>query len=130
VRAFVRDFAGSHYARFRRPLDSRNVLVAYATATELDFVSRHETLRRLRDTVYAHTDKASGRSVSVGVEVAGEVINVVWQEQWLPFPREVVPEVIEYLEHLRDEFRFDAAKIQLQLSFGHLLGTPFEEEPS
>lgn len=30
---------GSPYARFRRALDSRNATVAFATATELDFVS-------------------------------------------------------------------------------------------
>ena len=35
---------GSAYGRFRRALDSRNATVAYATATELDFVSRPEAL--------------------------------------------------------------------------------------
>ena len=35
---------GSPYARFRRALDSRNVTVAYATATELDFVSLPDAL--------------------------------------------------------------------------------------
>lgn len=35
---------GSAYARFRRALDSRNATVAYATATELDFVSLPEAL--------------------------------------------------------------------------------------
>jgi hypothetical protein len=35
---------GSAYGRFRRALDSRNATVAYATATELDFVSLPEAL--------------------------------------------------------------------------------------
>jgi hypothetical protein len=35
---------GSAYARFRRALDSQNATVAYATATELDFVSLPEAL--------------------------------------------------------------------------------------
>ncbi|MGH3924467.1 MAG: hypothetical protein ACRDTT_16675 [Pseudonocardiaceae bacterium] len=35
---------GSPYGRFRRALDSKNVTVAYATATELDFVSLPEAL--------------------------------------------------------------------------------------
>ena len=35
---------GSPYARFRRALDSRNATVAYATATELDFVSLPDAL--------------------------------------------------------------------------------------
>jgi hypothetical protein len=35
---------GSAYARFRRALDSRNATVAYATATELDFVSLPDAL--------------------------------------------------------------------------------------
>jgi hypothetical protein len=35
---------GSPYARFRRALDSRNVTVAYATATELNFVSLPDAL--------------------------------------------------------------------------------------
>ena len=35
---------GSPYARFRRALDSRNVTAAFATATELDFVSLPDAL--------------------------------------------------------------------------------------
>jgi hypothetical protein len=35
---------GSPYARFRRALDSRNATVAFATATELDFVSLPDAL--------------------------------------------------------------------------------------
>jgi hypothetical protein len=35
---------GSAYTRFRRALDSRNATVAYATATELDFVSLPDSL--------------------------------------------------------------------------------------
>jgi hypothetical protein len=35
---------GSPYARFRRALDSRNATEAYATATELDFVSLPDAL--------------------------------------------------------------------------------------
>jgi hypothetical protein len=35
---------GSPYARFRRALDSQNVTVAFATATELDFVSLPDAL--------------------------------------------------------------------------------------
>jgi hypothetical protein len=34
----------SAYGRFRRALDSRDATVAYATATELDFVSLPEAL--------------------------------------------------------------------------------------
>jgi DNA-binding FadR family transcriptional regulator len=35
---------GSAYARFRRALDSRNATVAFASATELDFVSLPDAL--------------------------------------------------------------------------------------
>ena len=35
---------GSPYARFRRALDSQNATVAFATATELDFVSLPDAL--------------------------------------------------------------------------------------
>ena len=35
---------GSPYALFHRPLDSRNATVAFATATELDFVSLPDAL--------------------------------------------------------------------------------------
>jgi hypothetical protein len=35
---------GSPYARFHRALDSRNATVAFATATELDFVSLPDAL--------------------------------------------------------------------------------------
>ena len=44
MRTSVRDLAGSPYARFRRALDSHNATVAFATATELDFVSLPDAL--------------------------------------------------------------------------------------
>jgi hypothetical protein len=44
MRTSVRDLPSSAYGRFRRALDSRNVTVALATATELDFVSLPDAL--------------------------------------------------------------------------------------
>jgi hypothetical protein len=41
---FVVTSQGSPYSRFRRALDSRNATVAFATATELDFVSVPDAL--------------------------------------------------------------------------------------
>jgi hypothetical protein len=77
---------------------------------------RHASLKKLRDKVYAHTDKASGRTAKIEVgDTAGEIVTLHFREQWLPFPREVLPKVIEHTNHLRDLFRTNAAVIEFKL---------------
>ena len=76
---------------------------------------RHAILKELRDQVHAHTDKASGRTVSVQMSVDGDIVNLEWREGWLPFPRQVIPAMLEYFEERRDQFRIDAAHIQVEL---------------
>lgn len=76
----------------------------------------HGELKRLRDKVYAHTDAASGRSTSLKTATReGDIVAVEWREQWLPLPREDLPDLIAHFERQRDRFRSEAASIHVQL---------------
>jgi hypothetical protein len=76
----------------------------------------HTELKRLRDKVYAHTDEASGRKVSLKLATReGDVVTVEWREEWLPFPREDLAGYIAHFERLRDRYRTEAASIHVQL---------------
>ena len=75
---------GSPYARFRRALDSRNATVAFATATELDFVSLPDALelvlllvddpRRFRRAALRWHARYCGEVPDVGFEEAHAVL--------------------------------------------------------
>jgi hypothetical protein len=71
-----------------------------------------------RHKAYAHTDKASGRrikeEVSLGTGDATAVI-IEWEEEWLPFPRDAIPTVIDLCWRQAERFRTEAGQIQLQL---------------
>jgi hypothetical protein len=70
---------GSAYARFRRALDSRNVTVAYATATELDFVSLPEALELVL-LVVDDPPAVPPHGVAVARGYCGEVADVGFEE--------------------------------------------------
>ena len=77
---------------------------------------RHKSLERLRDKVYAHTDKAGGRWVELGPpEFDGEYLPIPGQEGWFPFPRELLPLVIEHMKKLHAGFWEEAVKIPMQI---------------
>ena len=78
----------------------------------------HADLQRLRNKVYAHTDNASGRQAKIEVRPphADDIIQVVWTEEWLPFPRESLPYVIALCERLAERLRSDAARTQMTLN--------------
>ena len=76
---------------------------------------RHATRKRLRDKIYAHTDKASGREASVEITIEREIVTLGRREQWPPVPRELLPSVIGYAESLRNTFLMQAAVIELNL---------------
>jgi hypothetical protein len=75
---------GSAYARFRRALDSQNATVAYATATELDFVGLSDALelvllvvedpRRFRRAALRWHARYCAEVQEVGVEEAQAVL--------------------------------------------------------
>lgn len=81
----------------------------------------HDDLYALRDSVYAHTDPKGGRdatariSSAVGFEedaTQPATVHVEWREQWVPIPREDLPQIIELCVHQRDRFRQEASAIQ------------------
>ena len=76
----------------------------------------HTDLKRLRDKVYAHTDVASDRSTSTQAATReGDMVEVQWREQWRPLLRAALPALVAHFEHLRDQYRTEAASIHVQL---------------
>jgi hypothetical protein len=56
-------------------------------------------MKTLRDKVYAHTDKDTGRRASpITIRVEGELVHLSWNEAWVPLPRERLDAVIEICE--------------------------------
>ncbi|SRR6266536_2437059 len=73
----------------------------------------HRMLLDHRDKVYAHTDKDGGRIASIklpDVDIGTEV----W-EQWVPFPRGIVPHVVALSDAQALRLFQEAADIQRQL---------------
>jgi hypothetical protein len=78
----------------------------------------HEVLMAARNKLYAHTDRAGGRSTttSVATHPSEETAGLVeWREEWLPFPRGYIPEVLDLCSRLAERFRGQAAAIQVLL---------------
>jgi hypothetical protein len=72
----------------------------------------HRYLADLRDTVYAHTDKASGRKASTTMTAeTGEVVTVEVREEWIPLPRDLMPAAIDLFRRQARRFRRDAVGI-------------------
>jgi hypothetical protein len=98
--------------------------VAYAPTIER-LTNLHDDLLKARDRVYAHTDKASGRSASIEVISATGLGNLAGlpvgfgfeaRESWLPFPREAIADAVSLFETQRERFRREAAELELRLS--------------
>jgi hypothetical protein len=86
-------------------------------------------LLRLRDKVYAHTDKDSGRDATMEITAATGLggrelygiepaFGLKATEEWLPFPREAIPDALKLFDAQRDRFRREAAEIQIAFDFG------------
>ena len=76
----------------------------------------HADLKKLRNLVYAHTDRRGGRQAEfVQLEFEGEMVSAVSKEMWRPYPRENLPIVIDLCSRLRDEMRTLAAGVQRDL---------------
>jgi hypothetical protein len=90
----------------------------YAPAAGTADAELHEYLMDRRHKAYAHTDKASGRRIKEEVLLeTGDTTAVVveWEEEWLPFPRDLIPRVTDLCWRQAERFRSEAALIQLQL---------------
>jgi hypothetical protein len=113
--SYARAFTNSSLLR----LDAEDFAPADPDARRL-----HEYLLELRDTVYAHTDKNSGRTATIDVISATGLGNLgglpvsfgteVWEE-WLPLPREWIPAMQSLFREQQNRLREEAAAIQLQL---------------
>jgi hypothetical protein len=86
----------------------------------------HDELIRLRDKVYAHTDKASGRSTtvttttSIGRRAEGDTeitIEMEYREEWPPFRREAISDAPRLFEGQRDRLLSEAADRQVRLEW-------------
>ena len=77
----------------------------------------HKVLCKLRDKVYAHTDKDGGRSAAVlvrtdPVELPGRV-EFLRQEDWVPMPRDSLPVALELVEIQGTRFHNEAGTLKL-----------------
>jgi len=73
-------------------------------------------VKALRDKVYAHTDDHGGRTAGpITVDFGEEIINLSWQEGWVPFPRDRIARFIAICEEVRDNMRIGAGAIQRML---------------
>jgi hypothetical protein len=76
----------------------------------------HEFLQIRRNKAYAHTDKESGRSASTNRwEESDGTFTFEVREEWLPFPRDLIPALIDLCERQARSFRAGAGAIQVQL---------------
>jgi hypothetical protein len=56
----------------------------------------HAELKALRDKVYAHTDKAGGRSASINIETVEDgIVTLAYRDAWLPFERAAIPAMVD-----------------------------------
>jgi hypothetical protein len=73
-------------------------------------------VKSVRDKVYAHTDADGGRTAGpITLDWGTEIINLSWQEGWLPFPRDRIERFIVTCEEVRDSMRIGAGAIQRML---------------
>ena len=87
--------------------------------TAVDDEAVHSHLKMLRDKVYAHTDKSSGRKIrNFKIVIEDEIVQFKWQEGWLPFQRDNLPFVIDLCERQAQRLHVDAGLLQRQLEDG------------
>jgi hypothetical protein len=78
----------------------------------------HALLLDLRDKVYAHTDKDSGRGAEImletGADGALEISGL--RDEWIPFPRVAIPSACALFELQAERFLNEALDIQCRLA--------------
>ena len=76
----------------------------------------HDELRVLRNKVYAHSEKASGRSASMRTtSTSGDVVSMEYQTGWLAFDVANLHAVQALCYDQRERFLTDAADIHVRL---------------
>jgi hypothetical protein len=85
----------------------------------------HDDLLQLRDKAYAHTDKDSGRSITVEMtqttvseDSAGTGVrrlDLTTREQWRPLNREAIPAIRRLIDEVEWAFSKEAMGIQARL---------------
>ena len=71
----------------------------------------HWSLESMRNEVYAHTDKSSGRDAAIRAGDEGFAL----LESWKPLPPHWLPSIIALAEAQRDRFRAEAFEIERKL---------------
>jgi hypothetical protein len=105
---------------YMRPFTTSDLKIPddYVPAAGADKAA-HDNLKTLRDKVYAHTDRASGRAIrDFRIDVGSEIVHFTWEEGWMPFPRENLPFVIDLCESRVKRLQVDAALIQREVEGG------------
>ena len=77
----------------------------------------HAGLKNLRNEVYAHTDKDSGRTASMkAMGKSGDTVTLEWREEWLAFPIEDIPAALSLFVRQQNRFLIDAVSIHVELN--------------
>jgi hypothetical protein len=108
---------GVCYARAFTQSSLKSLTPEYIPTASAD-AQLHAYLRDLRDKVYAHTDKESGRTSSIDAPVVvddAQMVVLEWHEEWNAFPRELIEPAVALFHRQRDRFLNEAMKIRRQL---------------
>jgi hypothetical protein len=116
VVSFMRPLGGE----IRIPVD---LLCEDPWAPTEDEVGLFTEVKTLRDSVYAHTDQSSGRTISLSVEHDGEIVRVAYREDWVPIDRDRLPAFISFCEAATYRLQRYAAIAQLILDGEHAVTT-------
>jgi hypothetical protein len=77
----------------------------------------HTRLRKLRNEVYAHSDRRSGRSADMSASLrTGNDVLIRYRTGWEAFPVEDLPAVQELVNNQRERFLAGAAAIHVELA--------------
>jgi hypothetical protein len=76
----------------------------------------HGALDNLRDQTYAHTDKRGGRNATMRTTGEhGDIVSLEYREEWLAFPTDAIPALLDFFERQRTRFLTAAASIHVDL---------------
>jgi hypothetical protein len=94
-----------------RPFSKRNTMGWLETDDALD-PELHAFLKNLRNKVYAHTDKASGRTADVRQHVTESgVEGLVFGESWWAALEDLLPRIIDVATRQRDAYRAESIRL-------------------
>jgi hypothetical protein len=119
--ALIRALETAIAVSYARPFVTSSLLrlnEAEYVPEDVQLAKLHAFVLDLRDKVYAHTDKQSGRDAEIlfatGSEGTPEVSGL--RDEWIPFPRAAIPSALALFELQGKRFVDDALDIEQRLA--------------